>query len=246
MSNQQDRKPGKRPPAPLDDSSDDDFKFERKTKKPKTDEPLVRKSMSGKAAAKAIGVETDDSFTDTSYPPQRQRQNTTAQPFRDSSPDIQVAKRDQRKSSQKPKDRHAGSKSRSRQDDDSFAETSQSTTIPLASRETPVMNRNKEMRKQGGSGRRSSLGSRGRRASLLMEQGQGSIPHKEVDASVFYKHIQAHSCTEQQRMKQLLMWCGERALPAKPPHDAPNRQMLLAGEFISCCFLGIRPLLTCN
>lgn len=229
-SNQPERKPGKRPPAPVDDSSDDDFKFERKTKKPKTDDSLVRKSMSGKAAAKAIGVETDDSFTEQRQPSRRQ---TTAQPFLDSSPDIQVAKRDQRKSSQRPEDRHAGNKSRSRPppDDDSFTETSQSTMVPLPLRDTPVINRNKEMRKQGGSSRRSSLTSRGRRASLLMDQGQASIPHREVDASVFYKHIQAYGWTEQQRMKQLLTWCGSRALPEKPPHDAPNRQSLLAGEF---------------
>ncbi|KAL7936637.1 Mis12-Mtw1 protein family domain-containing protein [Trichoderma chlorosporum] len=90
------------------------------------------------------------------------------------------------------------------------------TKIALPMSDTPIINRNKEMRKKGGNGsRRSSLGSRGRRASSLIESGQTAIPHREVSTSAFYKHIEA-DLLEPRRMKQLLIWCGERALSAKP------------------------------
>ncbi|KAL7956082.1 Mis12-Mtw1 protein family domain-containing protein [Trichoderma compactum] len=90
------------------------------------------------------------------------------------------------------------------------------TKIALPMSDTPIINRNKEMRKKGGNGsRRSSLGSRGRRASSLIESGQTAIPHREVSTSAFYKHIEA-DLLEPRRMKQLLMWCGERALSEKP------------------------------
>ncbi|PTB38855.1 hypothetical protein M441DRAFT_81984 [Trichoderma asperellum CBS 433.97] len=91
------------------------------------------------------------------------------------------------------------------------------TKIKLPMSDTPIINRNKEMRKKGGTGgsRRSSLGSRGRRASSLIESGQTAIPHREVSTTAFYKHIEA-DLLEPRRMKQLLIWCGERALSAKP------------------------------
>ncbi|KAL7913931.1 Mis12-Mtw1 protein family domain-containing protein [Trichoderma velutinum] len=90
------------------------------------------------------------------------------------------------------------------------------TKIALPMSDTPIINRNKEMRKKGGNGsRRSSLGSRGRRASSLIESGQTAIPHREVSTTAFYKHIEA-DLLEPRRMKQLLIWCGERALSAKP------------------------------
>ncbi|RFU74408.1 hypothetical protein TARUN_7838 [Trichoderma arundinaceum] len=92
----------------------------------------------------------------------------------------------------------------------------EATKIALPMSDTPIINRNKEMRKKGGNGnRRSSLGSRGRRASSLIESGQAAIPHREVSTSAFYKHIEA-DLLEPRRMKQLLIWCGERALSAKP------------------------------
>ncbi|KAM0361042.1 hypothetical protein ACHAPK_011773 [Fusarium culmorum] len=98
-----------------------------------------------------------------------------------------------------------------------------STTIALPMSDTPTINRNKEMRKKGGnSNGRSSLGNRGRRASSLIENGQTAIPHGEVNPADLYKHIEAEGLTEPRRMKQLLTWCGERALARTPPHRAPN------------------------
>ncbi|KAK4224878.1 Mis12-Mtw1 protein family-domain-containing protein [Podospora fimiseda] len=91
-------------------------------------------------------------------------------------------------------------------------------TIALPFSDTPIQNRNKEFRKKGGNtgGRRSSLGLRGRRASSLIDNGQTALPHKTVDPSEFWKYISAEGLSEPRRMKQLLIWCGERALSAKP------------------------------
>ena len=71
---------------------------------------------------------------------------------------------------------------------------------------------------------------RGRRASSLIDNGHSAIPHKEVDASEFYKHIE-EGMLEVRRMKQLLVWCGERALSEKPPHGSRGNNAVLAGEF---------------
>ncbi|KAL8933465.1 MAG: hypothetical protein Q9211_005772, partial [Gyalolechia sp. 1 TL-2023] len=88
-------------------------------------------------------------------------------------------------------------------------------SLPFA--DTPIIRRNKEMRKGAENGsRRSSLGMRGRRASSLIDSGKSdALPHEEVDSSEFYKHIES-SLTEPRRMKQLLTWCGTRALGEKP------------------------------
>ncbi|RFN49561.1 kinetochore protein mis13 [Fusarium flagelliforme] len=109
----------------------------------------------------------------------------------------------------------------------------QSATIALPMSDTPIINRNKEMRKKGGnSNRRSSLGNRGRRASSLIEGGQTAIPHREVNPADFYKHIEAEGLTEPRRMKQLLTWCGERALSGKPRHGTPNSNAILGARAI--------------
>ncbi|KAF6528288.1 hypothetical protein HZS61_008590 [Fusarium oxysporum f. sp. conglutinans] len=109
----------------------------------------------------------------------------------------------------------------------------QSATITLPMSDTPIINRNKEMRKKGGnSNRRSSLGNRGRRASSLIESGQTAIPHREVNPADFYKHIAAEGLTEPRRMKQLLTWCGERALAGKPPPGTPNSNAILGARAI--------------
>ncbi|KAF5704094.1 kinetochore mis13 [Fusarium mundagurra] len=109
----------------------------------------------------------------------------------------------------------------------------QSATIALPMSDAPIINRNKEMRKKGGnSNRRSSLGNRGRRASSLIESGQTATPHREVDPADFYKHIEAEGLTEPRRMKQLLTWCGERALAGKPPHGTPNSNAILGARAI--------------
>ncbi|PGH18365.1 hypothetical protein AJ79_00431 [Helicocarpus griseus UAMH5409] len=98
------------------------------------------------------------------------------------------------------------------------AETNtQKIALPFA--DTPVMRRNKEMRKEKSQKgqRRSSLGMRGRRASSLIESGaSNALPHDEVDTAHFYKHIESEGLSEPRRMRQLLTWCATRALGEKP------------------------------
>lgn len=50
-------------------------------------------------------------------------------------------------------------------------------------------------------------------AGMLM--WRAALPHAEVPAAEFFKHI-AEDLTEPRRMRCLLGWCGQRALPAKP------------------------------
>lgn len=113
-------------------------------------------------------------------------------------------------------------------------------TLPMA--DTPVIQRNKDMRtaaKSEKGNRRSSLGRRGRRASSLIDSGTSNgehscldldldldldtgytnalsaLPHKEVSTADFYKHI-ASDLPEPRRMRQLLIWCATRAMGEKP------------------------------
>ncbi|OTA87979.1 hypothetical protein M434DRAFT_399184 [Hypoxylon sp. CO27-5] len=108
--------------------------------------------------------------------------------------------------------------------------TSESKKIALPFSDTPIINRNKEMRRKTGA-RRSSLGMRGRRASSLIDSGHSAIPHKMVEPAEFYKHIEAE-LVEPRRMKQLLTWCGERALSEKPPLGSSNSNEILGARAI--------------
>ncbi|KAI0451691.1 Mis12-Mtw1 protein family-domain-containing protein [Xylaria acuta] len=110
-------------------------------------------------------------------------------------------------------------------------ELSEARKIALPFSDTPIINRNKEMRKKTGN-RRSSVGMRGRRASSLINSGHSAIPHREVDASEFYKHIEADGLTEPRRMKQVLTWCGERSLAEKPPLGSLNSNAILGARAI--------------
>lgn len=104
--------------------------------------------------------------------------------------------------------------------------------IALPFADTPIIRRNKEMRKKasGEQGhRRSSTGMRGRRASSLIESGQSNAePHNDVEIQDFYKHIE-QSLPEPRRMQQLLMWCGTRVMPEKQPGDGSDGGAILAG-----------------
>lgn len=105
-----------------------------------------------------------------------------------------------------------------------------STKIALPFSDTPVINRNKELRRATAGRRRSSLGLRGRRASSLIDNGQTAIPHHQVQTSQFYKHIEAEGLSEPRRMKQLLTWCGERALGPKPGHSKGDNSVIMSGK----------------
>ncbi|KAL1654247.1 hypothetical protein SLS61_003252 [Didymella pomorum] len=103
--------------------------------------------------------------------------------------------------------------------------------LPFA--DTPVITRNKEMRKGNKDGhRRSSTGLRGRRASSLIDSGMSNaLPHSAIEVADYYKYIE-QSLPEPRRMKQLLTWCGSQALPDKPSGDVKNANAIMAARAI--------------
>ena len=60
-----------------------------------------------------------------------------------------------------------------------------------------------------------------------------ALPHDEVDSSEFYKHIEANGLSEPRRMRQLLTWCGTRALGEKPSFSSADSHARLAGMLSS-------------
>ncbi|KAJ5299955.1 hypothetical protein N7476_011512 [Penicillium atrosanguineum] len=107
------------------------------------------------------------------------------------------------------------------------------TKIALPLADTPVIQRNKELRgdKSGKGRRRSSLDLRGRRASDLIDSGaSNALPHREVSTADFYKHIADGGLPEPRRMRQLLVWCATRALGDKRsgPHSDDQSARLAA------------------
>ncbi|KAJ4145958.1 hypothetical protein LMH87_004789 [Akanthomyces muscarius] len=253
MSNQPDRRTGKRLAAADDFENDDDFVFTRKPKKPRTEEVAaagapVRRSPRNKPAAA-------DTATETVPSAQQRRTGAATSPSRDAD----CRRREASAGRVADQDRKTQKTSR-RGDNGDAGRTGSSfqspprgtTTIALPTSDTPVMARNKEMRKkaaEGGSAsgsrsssngssngnnnhRRSSLGTRGRRASSLMESGQTAIPHRDLDAQDFYKHIASDGLLEPLRMKTLLTWCGERALPEKPKQGVPSTDPSLGARAI--------------
>jgi len=138
--------------------------------------------------------------------------------------------------------------------------TRKDTKIALPFADTPVQNRNKQMREKVASkqkSRRSSSGIRGRRASSLLDSGTSNgqfdvetntdvtnlrltslkyaaLPHADVDTKDFYKHID-QTLPEPHRMRHLLTWCSARALPEKVlgVNRDPNEALALdAGKLI--------------
>ncbi|OAA37785.1 Mtw1 kinetochore complex, DSN1 [Beauveria brongniartii RCEF 3172] len=274
MSNQPDRRTGKRlageqrpehratmvtlirEDAAADDlENDDDFVFTRKPKKARTDEVTatataapVRRSPRHKSAA------ADSSKTTTTRSSSSQKKaGAVSSPSRDADRRRREASAGRAASSHDPRtDRTTRRADAERATKSSFQSPPPrgTTTITLPTSDTPVMARNKEMRKKAAEGapqssasssngsgngsnhRRSSLGTRGRRASSLIESGQTAIPHRDLDAQDFYKHIASDGLLESMRMKQLLTWCGERALPEKPKQGVPSTDPSLGARAI--------------
>jgi hypothetical protein len=57
-----------------------------------------------------------------------------------------------------------------------------------------------------------------------------ALPHSEVETNEFYKHI-SQDLVEPKRMRQLLLWCGHRALPGGQM-DAAETAAMHAGMLI--------------
>ncbi|WWC90557.1 uncharacterized protein L201_005493 [Kwoniella dendrophila CBS 6074] len=88
-------------------------------------------------------------------------------------------------------------------------ELSKESVIPLMESETPVIRKNQQIR--GQQARRSSLDHRGSRASSSWGRGEITMPHKNVDSKLFYRHIPS-SYPEPIKARMLLVWCADRAL----------------------------------
>jgi kinetochore protein Mis13/DSN1 len=58
-----------------------------------------------------------------------------------------------------------------------------------------------------------------------------ALPHSEVEAAEFYKHIEP-GLPEPRRMRQLLTWCGTRALGNKPSFATEDSHAKLAAREI--------------
>ncbi len=57
-----------------------------------------------------------------------------------------------------------------------------------------------------------------------------AVPHKEVGVAEFHKHISGQGLSEPRRMKQLLTWCGARALGDKPSYSDGDVSARQAGK----------------
>ncbi|RKP12543.1 kinetochore-associated protein Dsn1/Mis13, partial [Piptocephalis cylindrospora] len=91
--------------------------------------------------------------------------------------------------------------------------SSRDALVPLPTSETPIIQRNRQMRQtappsQPGP-RRASLTRRGKRTSSI--QGFISQPHEDVPVQKYYRHIEA-DLPDPVRMRHLLAWCGRKAL----------------------------------
>jgi len=75
------------------------------------------------------------------------------------------------------------------------------------------------------------IGSLGRTTADKNAFTYTAVPHTEVETQELYKHI-SQNLIEPKRMQQLLMWCGDRALPEKPGGqlDPAETAAMHAGE----------------
>ncbi|KZP00328.1 hypothetical protein CALVIDRAFT_595159 [Calocera viscosa TUFC12733] len=108
------------------------------------------------------------------------------------------------------------------------ASSSQDSMQPLPVRDTPMIHKNREMRRQTQERRRSSMGMRGRRTSGSAAE-EASYPHASLPHDVFYKHIQYDAeVPPAARMRSLLQWCAYRAgqtVPAPSPTTRTSKRV---------------------
>lgn len=65
-----------------------------------------------------------------------------------------------------------------------------------------------------------------------------ALPHDDVDSLEFYKHIES-GLPEPRRMRQLLTWCGTRALGEKPAPSTVDYHAGFAGISVLFKAVGI-------
>lgn len=116
------------------------------------------------------------------------------------------------------------------------------SVVPLPISDTPVIDKNRDMRRGEGE-RRDSLGMRGQRASSSFGRGEPSYPHSSVPSNQFYKHIPP-DLPEPVKARWLIAWCAKRAMDErtgkakgeKPPVETDDVERLLGdvvGGFVA-------------
>ncbi|RHZ69009.1 hypothetical protein Glove_291g33 [Diversispora epigaea] len=83
----------------------------------------------------------------------------------------------------------------------------QESIIHIPLKETPMIQKNKDIRQKR---RRSSFEKRGKRASSI-GNGFAANPHPDVKSNEFFRHIQP-DLPGPKKLRQLLTWCGKRAM----------------------------------
>ncbi|TQV92041.1 hypothetical protein V2A60_004347 [Cordyceps javanica] len=163
MSNQSDRRTGKRLAAAYDFENDDGFEFTRKPKKPRTDEvaatavPVRRSPRNKPAAAERTATTTTTTTATTTRTTTSQRRTGAASPLRDAerrrreASAGRAAKHDRK--TDKTSRRDGGDNENAGRSANNFQSPPRgTTTIVLPTSDTPVMARNKEMRKKAAEG----------------------------------------------------------------------------------------------
>lgn len=212
-----------------------------------------------RAAEDASAVLTQGTTTElpTRRPTRGAAKSKNAEPAPQTENNTRSSRNDETPNAPEAKKAKRGRPGRSKNEPNGFKSPEQppaGTKIALPAADTPVIQRNKELRgaKSDKGRRRSSLGMRGRRASSLIDSGASNgrqtrgfllkryskliiariaLPHREVGAADFYKHIADDGLPEPRRMRQLLIWCATRAMGDKPSGShSEDQSTRLAGN----------------
>ncbi|KAG8905542.1 hypothetical protein FRB99_008741 [Tulasnella sp. 403] len=107
------------------------------------------------------------------------------------------------------------------------------STVPLPLDNTPMIERNRAMRQKQTGRRKSNINQRSARVSESLDAGILASPHPSVEPPEFYTHISA-DLPEALRIRQLLVWCSNRAVSvlasssdSNLPHLSSSQQGLL-------------------
>lgn len=95
------------------------------------------------------------------------------------------------------------------------------STVPVPLNDTPMIKKNREMRREQSERRKSSMGQASARVTESFGAGILANPHPSVDHPEFYTHI-SPELPEALRIRQLLVWCSSRALVSASAPTTPS------------------------
>ncbi|WVW85405.1 hypothetical protein I302_107443 [Kwoniella bestiolae CBS 10118] len=184
-------------------TSDDPLKGVEETESMK-----ITSSISA-SGSKSRRVEVEGLSIPSSHPPQASGPRPTSPPRRTFSSSQPVPGPSTQVSMAPPKGFTRKTRQSMGREKGRINELSKESFIPLMESETPIIRKNQQLR--GQQARRSSLDHRGGRASSSWGRGEITMPHKNVDSKLFYRHIPV-SYPEPIKARMLLSWCANRAL----------------------------------